>query len=77
MKEAEENARKEKEKEERRLKNASDKVILDNIAQLLVDIQLKFPEPKGKEAIDIVTDAKLYLNKVANHIKQQSQNLEL
>lgn len=73
--EQEERAKKEEELKQRKLKNASDKVILLDIAKRIKDFNSSFPEVKGIEAKEIVKQTEEYLQKVSNFIIQKAESL--
>ena len=62
--------------EERRLQNSSDTVLLQEVvAPKIENLFQEFPEMKGEEAKQVVEEAKAYLVKIANYVKQQAQSL--
>jgi hypothetical protein len=76
-KEEEEDKRKKEElKKQKKLKNASDKVILNDIAQNLKHLTTLFPEVKGEEAKAIMAQTVEYLNKVAKFITDKTSKLD-
>jgi colicin import membrane protein len=76
-KEAEEEKRKKEElQKQRKLKNASDKVILNDIANNLKHLPTQFPEVKGEEAKAIMAQTVEYLNKVAKFITDKTAKLD-
>jgi hypothetical protein len=63
-------------REERRLQNSSDTVLLQEVvAPKIENLFQEFPEMKGEEAKQVVEEAKAYLVKIANYVKQQAQSL--
>lgn len=64
----------EKEKE-RKLKNASDKVILLDIASKIETLHISFPKVKGNEAKEAVNETIAYLTKIANYVKGEAESL--
>lgn len=73
-KEAEEKAERERLEAERKLKNASDKTIVLDIADRIEKLQMSFPEVKGDEAKAIVEEAIGYLNRVSKNMRMQAES---
>jgi predicted RNase H-like HicB family nuclease len=73
--EADKKKEKERLAEEKRLKNASDTVILNDIADKIMVYSLSFREVKSDEAKAILTETDAYLKKIADNIRKQTKEL--
>lgn len=73
--EADKKKEKERIAEEKRMKNASDTVILNEVADRLLIYSLSFPEVKSDGAKAILAETDGYLKKIADKIRNQSKEL--
>ena len=74
-KQEEEKAKKAQEEKEKKLKNASDRVILLEIASRISNLKSSFPEVKGEEAKEILLETEAYIDKISNYVKSQAEAL--
>lgn len=74
-KQEEEKAKKAEEEKQKKLKNASDKVILLEIAKRIEGLKSSFPEVKGEEAKEIMLETEAYLDKIAGYVKSEAESL--
>jgi hypothetical protein len=74
-KQEEEKAKKAEEEKEKKLKNASDRVILLEIASRILNLKSSFPEVKGEEAKEILLETEAYLDKISNYVKSEAEAL--
>ena len=75
QREAEEKRLAEEKKKERELKNASDKVILLEVAKRIEGVCIDLPKLKGEEAKVIMQETEAYMQKMAAYVKSQAESL--